>query len=372
MKIVFACGGTGGHINPALAVAGFIKEQHPDASISFIGNASGMEAGLVPKAGFDFYPIRVKGFQRSLSPKSLVHNMDAACKAVSASKEAGRLLRRLAPDLVVGTGGYVSGPVLRKAHKMGIKTAAHEQNAFPGVANKMLARYVDAVMLAMPQARQYLPAEREYVVTGNPVREEIIRTTREEARNRLGLDNRPMILSFGGSLGAKRMNETIADLIASHAASGRVYHFHATGQYGIEWMPALLGKKGVKLKDYPQIRLSEYIHDMDLCMAAADLVICRAGAITISEIEAKGKASILIPSPNVAENHQFHNAMTLKNRGAGVVIEEKDLTSELLIQEVSRLIDTPQSLYQMGQAAKSGAILDANERIYGVLMDLLS
>ena len=371
MKVVFACGGTGGHINPAIAVAGTIKKYHPDAIISFIGNETGMESRLVPAAGYDFYPIHVAGFQRKLTLKNVAKNISAVKKAVTAGFETAKILKKLQPDLVVGMGGYVSGPVLRKAHQMGFKTATHEQNAFPGVTTKMLVKNMDLVMLAMPDAMKHLP-ERHYVITGNPVRPAILAVTKEQAREKLGIEKDvPFILSFGGSLGAKCVNQAVAKVMAWHWNKGVVYHYHATGKSDSSWMPDYVLQQGVDLSRSPMIRMSEYIHDMDLCMAAADLVISRAGAITLSEIQAQGKASILIPSPYVAENHQYHNAMTLVKRGAAAVIEEKDMQENTLTDKVKELLNDKTKLESMGKAAKDSAYLDANERIYHALMKLL-
>lgn len=366
MHILFAGGGTAGHINPALAVAGYIKEKHPNAKISYIGTAEKLEARLVPEKGYDFYTIKVAGFQRSLSPKGIVHNVSAVSKAVKASFDCKKLLRDLKPDVVVGTGGYVSGPVLKEAQKMGIKTCIHEQNAFPGVTTKMLAPNADKVMLAMPEAERYLKLKTKPIITGNPIREELLHITREEARKKIGFDERPVILSFGGSLGALRINEAVTELIKWHNGTDKFYHIHATGSYGNAAVTEAL--KGTKLSDMIDVR--EYINDMDVCMAAADLVICRAGAITLGELQACSKPAVLIPSPYVAENHQFHNAMTLKRAGAAEIIEEKELTGEKLIETVSYLIENKHKLEKMSKAAKKSAIADANERIYKVIMEL--
>lgn len=371
MKIVFACGGTGGHINPAIAVAGTVKQKHPDAQISFIGNRVGMEATLVPKAGYDFYPIDVAGFQRKLNFTNIKRNISAFYKMFASTAQSGKILKKLQPDIVVGTGGYACGPVLRKAHKLGIKTATHEQNAFPGVTTKLLCKTADEVMVAMPQAIKRLPDDRSYTVTGNPVRESIISMTKSEARRRLGLDDRPMILSLGGSLGARAINEAVADLIGWHGNTGKYYHYHAIGKYGMDFMPDLIRSKGVDYENKPWLRVSEYIFDMDLCMAASDIVISRAGATTLSELEVQGKPSILIPSPNVAENHQFYNAKALSDNGAAVLIEEKDLTGKLLVKTVSELIDDRGKLDEMSAAAKKMAVTDSNERIYNIIMKLL-
>ncbi len=372
MHILFAGGGTAGHINPALAVAGYIRDRHPDAAVSFIGTAEKLESRLVPEAGYDFYTIDVAGFQRKPSLENIRRNLSALRKVFVSSAQAKGLLRELSPDVVMGTGGYVSGPVLRDAAKMGLKTVIHEQNAFPGVTTKMLAPKVDRVMLAMPEARRYLKLKNEPIVTGNPVREAVIHADRQSARKALELDDRPFILSFGGSLGARPVNEAVADLMAWHWKGGKYYHYHAAGKAGYGYMQELLKERGVELEKAPAIRMTEYISDMDLCMAAADLVICRAGAITLSELQVQGKASILIPSPYVAENHQYHNAMTLKTKGAAQLIEEKDLTGKRLTGEVSRLLADPSALTKMGDNAKKSAVLDVNARIYSVIMELYS
>ncbi|MBR6572984.1 MAG: undecaprenyldiphospho-muramoylpentapeptide beta-N-acetylglucosaminyltransferase [Clostridia bacterium] len=368
MHILFAGGGTAGHINPALAVAGYLKKENPDIKISYIGTAKKLEAKLVPEAGYDFYTIDVAGLQRKLTPKNIVRNIIAVEKMFSSSKKARKILKELKPDVVVGTGGYVSGPVLREAAKLGIKTAIHEQNAFPGVTTKALAPRVDRVMLAMPEAEKHLKLNKKPVITGNPVRQELMEITKDEAKKALGLDNRPLILSFGGSLGARPINEAVVGLIAFHNGSKKYYHIHGTGKIGFDTTKKLVEEKCEKIAD--EITLREYISDMNVCMAAADVVICRAGAITLSELQACGKASVLIPSPYVAENHQYHNAMSLKNVGAAEIIEEKDLTEELLIKKVTDLLDNPKRLKNMEDAAQKSAISNANERIATVIKEL--
>ncbi len=368
MKILFAGGGTAGHINPALAIAGYILERHPDAEISYIGTAEKLEAKLVPQKGYDFHTIKVAGFSRSLSVKGIAHNVSAVKKAITSSIDAKKILKQINPDVVIGTGGYVSGPVLRAAQQLGFKTAIHEQNAYPGVTTKMLAPKADAVMLAMPEAEKFLKINKKPIVTGNPIRSELLKISREEARKKLGFDERPMILSFGGSLGAKHVNESVAELIKWHNESNKFYHIHATGKVGYDDMIASL--KDINLSD--NIKIREYIDDMDICMAAADLVICRAGAITLGELQACGKPAVLIPSPYVAENHQYHNALTLKKDGAAEIIEEKDLSGEKLIETVKYLIENKSRLESMSNAATKNAIIDANERIYKVIMQLFT
>ena len=368
-RILFATGGTGGHINPALAVAGYIRKQTPDAQILFVGTAEKMEAKLVPAAGFDFRTIDISGFQRSLTLNNIKRNLGTLSKLLRASSQAKKILLDFQPDVVVGFGGYVSGPVLRMAAKLGIPTAIHEQNAYPGVTNKALAKKADAVMLTVQAAENYLKPKNPCVLTGLPVRGEITEADRDFARAELRLDNRPMILSMGGSLGARAINEAVVELIANKASDGDCYFHHAYGQYG-KWVPDKLHEKGVDFETMPNITVREYIDDMDRCLAAADLVICRAGASSLSEFEAVGRASVLIPSPNVAENHQFHNAMALVNNDAAVIIEEKDLTGARLTEEVNRLLANPDRLRILGENAKKMAIPDTLERIAGILSDL--
>ena len=364
MHILFAGGGTAGHINPALAIAGYLKEKHPDARISYIGTENKLESILVPQKNYEFYTIDVAGFKRSLSPNGIAHNVSAVKKAVASSIKVKKMLCELKPDIVVGTGGYVSGPVVKQAQKLGIKTVIHEQNAFPGVTTKMLAPNADEVLLAMPDAKKYLKLKKEPVITGNPIRSEITKISREEARERLHIDNKPLLLSFGGSLGARPINEAVLGLINNN--NGEYHHIHATGKLGYQTMMSTLSKK--KLSD--EIVIREYIDDMDVCLAAADLVICRAGAITLSELSVCAKPSVLIPSPYVAENHQYHNAMTLKRAGGAEVIEEKNLTPETLCNTVNKLIFNKTRLEKMSKAAAKNAIMDTNERIYEILMRL--
>lgn len=363
MKILFACGGTAGHINPALAVADTMRKRHPGVQIKFAGNPNGMEARLVPAAGYEFLPIEILGLQRKINWRNIKYNCRSLYLLARSTSRAKKIIRAFEPDVVVGTGGYVSGPILRTAHKMGIKTLTHEQNAFPGVTTRLLASTADKVLLAVEEAKDRLPKGRDYIVTGNPIREEILFADRAEARKALGVGDRVCILSFGGSLGAARLNEAVADVMAWHSKGSEVHHIHATGSYGVEDMPLLLQQKGVNYKNNPHIDIREYINDMPKCLAAADLVIGRAGAITLSELQAAGRASILIPSPNVAENHQYHNAMVLARKEAAVVIEESKLTGPLLVQTVKELVQDPDRLKTVGLNAQRMAIVDAAERI---------
>ena len=370
MRFLFAAGGTGGHINPALAVAGEIREQYPDSEILFVGAKGKMEADLVPKAGFDIKTINISGFQRKLSLENIKRNIMTLVYLLVSSFQVKKIIRQFNPDVVIGFGGYVSGPVLRQAYKMGIPTAIHEQNAFPGVTNKTLAKHVDKVMITVEAARKHLQCKNECILTGLPVRGEMLRADRDFARAELGIrDDEKLILSMGGSLGAKAINEAMVELISARADEKGYRFLHAMGQYGL-WVPDKLREKGVDPDTHKNVEIREYISDMDRCMSAADVVICRAGASTLSEIEALGKASILIPSPNVAENHQYHNAMALVNNDAAVIIEEKDLTGEKIIALADELVRNDERRNTIGRNARNMAIIDAKEKIAEIVVSL--
>ena len=366
MKVLFTGGGTAGHINPALAAAGYLRQKEPDAQILYVGNKGGMEERLVPQAGFEIKTVHISGFQRKLTPKNLWRNAQTVVRVFTATAEAKKILQEFAPDVCVGTGGYVSGPVIREAAKLGIPCVIHESNAYPGVTTKMLAKSVKTVMLAVPDAKKYLDPKAVCTVTGNPVRGEVLAAQREESRKALGLDDRPLVLSFGGSLGASALNRAAAYMLAQSAKEGKYQHIHGYGAHDEKFLSECR-EFGLDLEKSPQIQVLTYIDNMPQCLSAADLVIGRAGAMTLSEIEAKAKASILIPSPHVAENHQFHNAMALVNRGAAEIIEEKDLTGELLWEKVQGILSDPERLRSLGENAGKMETLDANERIYRVI-----
>ena len=374
MKILFATGGTAGHINPALAVASYIREKYPDSEILFVGTADHMESRLVPNAGFDFKTIKISGFRRSFAPKAIVHNIKTVCQLVTSNSACKKIIKDLKPDVAVGFGGYVSGLVLQTAVSMHIPTCIHEQNAYPGITNKTLAKEVDKVMLTVEDAKKHLEPKNEVVVTGLPVRGELLKARKDISRKELGIPNgKYLVLSFGGSLGAKPLNDAMFDILLESANNDKYYHIHSVGTNGGEFLEKFKengfvdGKKGL-VKGNVEVR--QYIDDMDTCMSGADLVIGRAGASSLSEIEALGKASILIPSPYVAENHQFHNAMALVNRGAGSIIEEKDLTTASLKEAIDSMLSNPAKLIQIEENAKNMAITDARERIANIIISL--
>ena len=375
MKLIFATGGTAGHINPALAVASYIREAYPESEILFIGTSDHMESTLVPNAGFDIKTIEINGFRRSFSPKAIIFNIKTLFRLLTSERASKKIIKEFAPDVVIGFGGYVSGPVLQSAARMKIPCCIHEQNAYPGITNKQLAKVVDKVMLTVEDAKKHLECKNEPIVTGLPVRGEILKKDRNEAREELGIpEGKYLVLSFGGSLGAAPLNDAMHDILINDSESENIYHIHSAGTNGTAYLEQLEKEgfekagEGVLKKGKSEVR--QYINNMDTCLAAADVVIGRAGASSLSEIEALGKASILIPSPYVAENHQYHNAMALVNRNAARIIEEKDLTSESLNNMLTELLSSPELLFEIEKNAAEMGIVNAREKIADVIIKL--
>lgn len=370
MKILFVAGGTGGHINPAIAVASEIKRLYPESDILFVGTKNRMETKIVPAAGFPIKTVEMSGFSRKMTLGGIKDNIKTAILTLKASGEAKKIISDFSPDVVVGFGGYVTGPVLRAAVKSCIPTCIHEQNAFPGVANKALAKMVDRVMLTSPEAEKYMNCRNSPVVTGLPVRRQILQADKDFARASLGVKtNEMLVLSMGGSLGADEINNAVIGMLKELHNEKDIRFIHATGQYG-SFVWDELKKHGISYGKNTNIDLREYINDMDVCLPACDLVISRAGASSIAEISALGKPSILIPSPNVAENHQFHNANTLAENGGAILIEEKDLTPELLAQTVNELKNNRKRLQEISAKAAEKAKTNALSEICRIVVSL--
>ena len=368
MKILLAGGGTAGHINPAISIANEIKARRPDTEFLFAAAPGGMEDTLVPKAGYPVAHIHVAGFRRSFSPADIAHNLMEISYRATGGANARKILNDFQPDAVIGTGGYLSGPVLLAAQKKKIPTFLHEANAFPGVTIKALSKRATVIMLAFPEAMQHLPEGKRYEVVGIPVRQSFVTTTKREAREKLGLDDNFTILSFGGSQGALKINEIAADIMQWHCKDGKINHIHGYGKHGRGTFPKMLKDRNIDLTKYPRIQAKEYIDNMNLYVAAADIVISRAGASTIMELEVAGKPSILVPYPYAAENHQYYNAKVLSDADASILVEEKDYDREKLLSKIQELYEHPKRLSELSQNASKLAVLDTAEKIYNIIM----
>lgn len=372
MRVLFTCGGTAGHINPAIAAARLIESRNKSAEILFVGAEGGMENQLVPREGYALRTVKITRFQRSVSLFSLRYNLKTLRNIPASRRQAKRILKEFQPDLVVGTGGFASYPVVREAARQGIPTAIHESNAVPGLTTKTLARCVDRVMVGFEESRVHYRHSDRVVVTGTPVREAFFTLTKAEARARLGLaKDKPLVLSYFGSLGAREMNRKMAEFMRLESRDVPFYHMHAAGSAGFSTMSDTVLKMGIDLSRYPELSLREYIYNMAQVMAAADLVICRSGASTISELTALSKPSILFPSPNVTGNHQLKNAKVLEKRGAALLFSETECSGKALFEEVSRLLGDRETLLSMRRAAGAVAVPDAEERMYSTLMELI-
>ncbi len=371
MRVLIAAGGTAGHINPALAIAGYIKQQNPKAEIYFAGCKNGMESKLVKAAGYPFYEIEVRGIQRKINFTNIKRNIAAVYYLINSLPRANKIIKQIKPNIVIGTGGYVSGPVVRAGAKKGIKTAIHEQNAFPGITNKLLAKNVDIIFAPSKKAAQKLGEEHKTFIVGNPVRIEFSKQNRTKERANLKLaKNDVFVLSFGGSLGAQKLNEVIAQLAKWEIENSDINfkHIHASGSIEKDSFTQLMRQNKIDNSDKFEVR--EYIEDMPKLLSAADLVICRAGALTLAELSASGKPSILIPSPNVAENHQYHNGIQYQDINAAIVIEEKNLTPQKLIKTVDKLTKNENTLNEMGQNALKLAQPNSLALIYEKLINI--
>lgn len=366
MKLYITGGGTGGHVTPGLAIARYFQQKRPDTEVRFAGTSKGIESRLVPREGYPLDVIEITGLRRSFSPKAIGHNITAAYQTLTAQSRAKKLLRQHRPDCVIGCGGYASFPIVAAAQKLGIPTVLLEVNALPGVTTKMLAPKASRVLICFEEARALLGNGKNIFMTGAPVRTEIVFADRVRARKKLGLsDSDRMVISFWGSMGAKYMNEHMADMLALEAVQETDFrHVHATGSAAFETVRKLVAEKGVDLTQHPNIRLTDYIYDMADQMAAADLVICRAGAATIGELCALGRASIMVPSPYVAENHQEKNARALEHAGACRVLLEQEASGETLLSMTKELLADDAGREDMAACAARLAALDAGEKIY--------
>ena len=369
MRLMFAGGGTAGHINPALALANYFRDKHPDAEICFVGTSEGLETNLIPRAGYPLHLIRIHGFDRSIS----VQNFKNILELPLAIHAAGKLIKDFRPDAVIGTGGYVCGPVLYAAAHKNIPTLVHESNAFPGITTKLLSGSVDTVALGVEDAKQYLPKAKHVLVTGTPIRPDLLEHSEFESRRLLGLDARPFLVFFGGSLGASGFNKVVVDWISKIASEGKYQIMMGTGKlHQYDAVMARFKENGVDPSSLSDVQVCEYIYNMNVVMQAADVIVSRAGASTLCELTALGKASILVPSPYVTDNHQEHNARAIERGGGAKVLLEQDFTPEHLNETLLTMTEHHDTLFAMKQAAQSMGHIDATESLYQEIIRLIS
>ena len=372
MRVLMTGGGTAGHVNPALAIAATIKQKHPDAEIAFVASAQPRDKAidLVPRAGYDLHTVHIRGLIR---PYWKPVNLRLPYLMIKSRREAAALIREFKPDLIVGTGGYACWPLCSMGKRMGIPTALHESNAIPGKAVEKLRRDVDLIMVNFEDTIRRLDEKGKHspaIRVGNPMMEGFASVSREEARAALGLaPDETYILSFGGSLGAEYVNDAVVKLAAILTEHPKVKLIHAAGKrdfdrISADWQATAAGS-------CDRTALVDYIYDMPVRMAAADLVISRAGAMSISELAMTGKPTVFIPSPYVAENHQYKNAMALVEKDAAACVEEKTLTEGALDRTVLSLLADPHKRSLMGERIKDFACADANQRIYDCLMGIV-
>ncbi len=372
MKILFTCGGTAGHINPALALAGMFSARE-GAEILFVGADGGMETTLVPREGYALKTVTISSFYRSLTPAAIRHNLTTLRNLSRSKRQARAILDAFCPDLVVGTGGYASYPVVREAARRGIPTAVHESNAQPGLTTKTLAKCVDCVMVGFEESRAHYPKPERVRVTGTPVREAFFALDRAAARRALGFaDEKPLVVTSWGSLGASVMNDYMVDFVVRECREGTPFHhIYGVGTRYYQRVLDAIAAQGIDLAAYPHVDVREYIYDMPVVMAAADVALTRAGASTISELTAIACPTILVPSPNVTANHQEKNARVLSDRAAAVLLPEKACSGDVLYDNVTGLLRAPETLAAMQEKLREMAIDNANERIYETLTGLL-
>ena len=372
-RVIFTCGGTAGHINPAIALAQLMQEKDPETEVLFVGAERGLEKDLVPKAGYAFRTVRVSSFHRSFRPAELKHNLTSVCNLVRSPREAAAILKEFRPDVVVGTGGYASYPMVKAAEKAGIPTLVHESNAVPGLTTKLLEPFADRILVGFESCRQHYRHPEKVAVTGTPVRGDFFALTKEEAKRRLGVeDGRPLVVSFWGSLGASGMNRQMADFLTLEAAKEPFHHIHAAGKSGYPMVLERLKEQQVDLTAHPALDLREYIYDMAAVMRAADLVICRAGASTISELTALGVPAVIVPSPYVTNNHQEKNARVLEEAGGAVVLTEPECSGQKLFQTACAILRDDARRIEMERAMTALGVRDATERIDETVLEVMA
>ena len=365
MKYLITGGGTGGHIYPALSIANEIRDKDKTGNILYVGTEKGLESELVPKEGFPFETIRVKGMPRRINKESFI----ALKELLHGINDAKKIINDFKPDVVIGTGGYVCGPVVYMAKKKKIPALIHEQNAFPGITNKILSRYVDKVLVTFDEAKKYFKYPDRVINVGNPIRKEIININKEEAYKTLDIDKDiPLILSFGGSGGQKKLNDAMYYFIKESIDRKDIQVIHVTGKRFYDEFVNKFKNDNIKLPK--NIRVYSYFYEIPEALNISSLVITSSGAITLAEISAVGVPSILIPKSYTAENHQEYNARAFSDRGASVLLLEKDLNNSEFSNTINRLIKDKGVLAKMTKASKALGKINAAERIVDIIMEV--
>lgn len=356
MKVIVSGGGTGGHIYPALAIVEGLKKRYEDIEILYIGTENSLESELVPKNGLAFKTIRVKSLPRKINLKLLI-SIKELLLGINDSK---KIIKKFKPDLVIGTGGYVCGPIVYAAKKRGVPALIHEQNAYPGITNKILSKFVDKVLVTFEDSVKYFKYPEKIVNTGNPIREEILTVNKAKAYEDLNVrEDKPLVLSFGGSGGQKSLNDNFSKIIEKANIDFQL--IHVTGKNHYEDFLAELKDKGIKVPD--KVKILPYLHNMPEALNIADLIVTSAGAITLAEISAIGIPAILVPKSYTAENHQEYNANSFETNGAALVIKEKDLNWEKLLSEIDSLLSDRSRLKIMSNNSKKMGKYDSTQLI---------
>lgn len=370
MKVIIAAAQTGGHINPGIAIANKIKKENKNADILFIGTTRGLENDLVPRAGFSLKTIDAYGINRKIN----IQNIKNMIKTLKGFGEAKKIVKEFKPDIVIGTGGFICGPVLTAATKYKIPTILHESNAFPGVAVKLLSKKVDTILLGFEDAKKRLPKAKNIVVTGTPTKIKKVNISQDKKNiiiNNLGLDiNLPIILVFGGSQGAKSINETLIEII-KNKINTNYQIIWASGPKQYEVIESTLKKDNIDINKIKNVKILPYIYNMEEMMNLADIIISRSGAMTINEIAITGKPAIFVPFPFATENHQEYNAKMLVNIDAAKMILDKDLNADTLSKTLNEMLKDKSKLTKMGQNANKVAINNVEEKIYGEIKKLI-
>ena len=370
MKVIISAAGTGGHINPGLAIANKIKEEQPDSEIIFIGTSRGLENDLVPRAGYELKTIEAYGLKKELS----LTNLKNMIKTATSTSKAKKYLKEFNPDIVIGTGGYICGPVFAAATACKIPSILHESNAYPGKAVKMFAKKATKVLVAFEEAKERLPMAKQVVVTGTPTKVkkvELTETRRNELIKELNLDsNLPIVLVFGGSQGAKAINDAIIGMITENKINNYQLVW-ATGKKQFEIIEEDLKQKGFDINNIKNCKAVPYIYNMEEMYALADLVIARSGAMTVTELAISCKPAIFIPLPSVGANRQEDNARVVEKLGGAEVILNTELNSSVLSEKLNRLTADKKVLKEMGMKVNALEIKNVEDKIYKEICDVV-